>query len=465
MKMEEIATQFRIAVDTVKIAICIADNNGIVLYWNNSAEILYGISADTFVGRPMDSFFSNAILYEALKGKVIDSVEHQPREGTHIIISASPIKLNGKIIGAVSIDQDVTEYINLTKHLMQVENQVNSLKEEINKIQEDNFSKLHVITKNKRMLELLDLAERMAKTDANVLIRGESGTGKELIAHTIHTESLRHEAPFIVVDCSTIPSTLIESELFGYEAGSFTGAKQGGKLGKFELAEGGTIFLDEIGEIPYDMQSKLLRVLQEKSFYKIGGLTPVNVNARVIAATNRNLEQMILNKAFREDLYYRLNVVTITMPELKYRKDDIPILFENFIKEFSSKYKKNIMRINPDVIEVLFNHEWPGNVRELKNVTERLILLSEDGIIRLKYLPDNLIMLSEKSNPDKANNIPDGYTPETLAEAVQSAEKQAILSALKQANNNRSSAAKLLDIPRSTLYYKISELELNKDLT
>lgn len=461
MKLEEIAMYFRITLDTVKIAICVADNDGIVLYWNHSAEELYGIKAEDFIGLPMNTYFSDALLYRALNGEVVDSIEHQPREGTHIVISASPILLNGKIIGAVSMDQDVTEFINLTNQLMKVRNQVTYLQDKINKIQEDRFSNFNVLAKSKKMIEVIRLAKKMSQTDATVLIQGESGTGKEVIAHTIHMASSRKESPYIVVDCSTIPADLMESELFGYEPGAFTGANKGGKFGKFQLADGGTILLDEIGEIPFEMQSKLLRVLQEKTFYRIGGVKPINVNVRVLAATNRNLEQMIKDKTFREDLYYRLDVVSIKIPELKYRKEDIPLLFENFIKEFSDKYKKHIMRINPDVIEVLFKYEWPGNVRELRNVTERLIVLSEDGIIKMEYLPEHLLQVIDIDISDKTNNESEFPGVTQLSKVVREAEKKAIQQALKQAKQNRSLAAKLLDIPRSTLYYKINELGLD----
>lgn len=464
MKLEEIAMYFRIAIDTVKIAICIVDNNGVVLYWNHSAEELYGIRADDFISHNMNEFFSSAILYRVLEtGEAVDSIEHQPREGTHIVISASPILLNGKKIGAVSMDQDVTEYINLTNQLIQVRDKVTYLQEEINKIQEDRFSNFHILAKSKKMIEVINLAKKMSQTDATVLIQGESGTGKEVIAHMIHMASSRRESPYIVVDCSTIPADLMESELFGYEPGAFTGANKNGKLGKFQLADGGTILLDEIGEIPFEMQSKLLRILQEKTFYKIGGIKPISVNVRVLAATNRNLEQMIKDKTFREDLYYRLDVISIKIPELKHRKEDIPLLFENFIEEFSNKYKKHIMRINPDVIEVLFKYEWPGNVRELRNVTERLIVLSEDGIIKIEYLPEHLLQGIDIGISDKSSNNQSQLPSVTsLSKVVQEAEKQAIQIALKQANQNRSLAARLLDIPRSTLYYKINELGLDK---
>lgn len=463
MKLEEIAMYFRITLETVNIAICVVDNNGTILYWNRSAEMLYGIKAEDFIGHHMSTYFSNVLLSKALHGEVIDSVEHQPREGTHIIISASPIILNGKIIGAVSIDQDVTEYINLTNQLMKVRNQVTYLQEEINKMQEDRFSNFNIIAKSKNMIDLINLAKKISKTDATVLIQGESGTGKELIAHTIHMASPRKESPFIVVDCSTIPHHLLESELFGYEPGAFTGASKNGKIGKFQLAEGGTLLLDEIGELPFEMQAKLLRVLQEKTFYRVGGVKPITINVRVLAATNRNLKQMIKDKTFREDLYYRINVVSLSIPELKDRKEDIMLLFDDFIKTYSNKYKKHIMRINADVIEVFLNYKWPGNVRELKNITERLIILSEDGIIKTEYLPEHMVQEVSLKGNSKTKNIPNQSTSVTpLSEVIKEAEKHAIQLALEKANQNRSLAAKLLDIPRSTLYFKINELELDK---
>ena len=461
MQLEEIGRNLWIAMDTVRVAICVVNAKGIVVYWNSSVEELYGVKAEKIVGRPMVEYFPNALLQRVIEtGEGFDLIEHQPREGTHVIISATPIKREGRLIGAVSTERDVTELMNLTKEVQKFRHQVSYLEEEIKKIRNDRFPLENFIAKSPNMIAILDLVKRVANTEAAVLIRGESGTGKELIAHALHLESARREQPFIVIDCSAIPETLLESELFGYEAGAFTGANQAGKLGKFELAEGGTILLDEIGDMPVEMQAKMLRVLQNKMFYRVGGVKPIKVNVRVVAATNRNLESMIKQGTFREDLYYRLDVVSIRLPPLRERKEDIQLLIDKFMKEFSGKYKKLILRIQPEVISTLLDYDWPGNVRELKNVIERLVVLTEDNIIKATYLPEHLRQQALTGNKQREAVTVNQLIP--LSEIVQEAEKQVIALALNQAKQNRSHAAKLLDIPRSTLYYKLDELEIIK---
>jgi PAS domain S-box-containing protein len=461
MQLEEIGRNLWIAMDTVRVAIYVVNAKGIVVYWNSSVEELYGVKAEKIVGRPMVEYFPNALLQRVIEtGEGFDLIEHQPREGTHVIISATPIKREGRLIGAVSTERDVTELMNLTKEVQKFRHQVSYLEEEIKKIRNDRFPLENFIAKSPNMIAILDLVKRVANTEAAVLIRGESGTGKELIAHALHLESARREQPFIVIDCSAIPETLLESELFGYEAGAFTGANQAGKLGKFELAEGGTILLDEIGDMPVEMQAKMLRVLQNKMFYRVGGVKPIKVNVRVVAATNRNLESMIKQGTFREDLYYRLDVVSIRLPPLRERKEDIQLLIDKFMKEFSGKYKKLILRIQPEVISTLLDYDWPGNVRELKNVIERLVVLTEDNIIKATYLPEHLRQQALTGNKQREAVTVNQLIP--LSEIVQEAEKQVIALALNQAKQNRSHAAKLLDIPRSTLYYKLDELEIIK---
>lgn len=459
MQLEEIGRKLWFAMDTVRVPICVADAKGNVIHWNKSIEALYGVEAEKMIGHPMVELFPNALLQQVVEAGVgFDSVEHQPREGVHVIISATPIIQGGRLIGAVSTERDVTELINLTEEVKKYRNQVSFLEEEINKIRNGSFSLKNIIGKSQKLMDVINMIKRVARTEAALLILGESGTGKELIARAVHLESARRERPFIAVDCSAIPETLLESELFGYNAGAFTGANRAGKPGKFELAEGGTILLDEIGEMSFEMQAKLLRVLQEKVFYRVGGVKPVKVNVRVLAATNRNLEKMIKDGSFREDLYYRLDVVSIRLPALRERKDDIPILIDTFLDELSRKYKKRIIRTDPDVMAVLLDYDWPGNVRELKNVIERLVVLAEENTIKAEYLPEHLrqqIFATDEQKPSVTVNqlIP-------LSKVVQEAEKQAIVLALSQAKQNRSRAAKLLNIPRSTLYYKLDELEI-----
>lgn len=316
---------------------------------------------------------------------------------------------------------------------------------------EDIFSNSHLGKRCKSQ------AKSYAITDLPILITGESGVGKELYAHSVHNFSMRKNNPFVSVNCAAIPENLIESELFGYESGSFTGANKTGKPGKFELADGGTIFLDEIGDLPLTMQAKLLRALQENHIEKIGSNKLISTNVRIIAATNCNLEEKVAKKEFRSDLYYRLNVLNLYVPPLRERPEDIPLLVDHFITSFYQRcgiYKK----FPEDVIDVLKEYNWPGNIRELKNITERLAVISSDNIITKEYIPPYIL---ESSYRNAAKN----YMPSlesskgSLSNIIEEVEGQIILDTLKSCNYNKSQAADVLGIPRMTLYRKLKKMD------
>jgi two-component system response regulator AtoC len=292
---------------------------------------------------------------------------------------------------------------------------------------------------------------RVANTAATVLIRGESGTGKELVARAIHRNSVRHDRPFVKINCASIPENLLESELFGYEKGAFTGAAAT-KPGKFELAAKGTLFLDEIGEMSLNTQAKLLRVLQEKEFERVGGTETIRVDVRIISATNKNLEQSIEDGTFREDLFYRLNVVEIVMPPLRDRKEDLPDLIKHIIKYCNREYKKTINGFSGDAMSLLKSYDWPGNIRELKNLCERAVLMSNGPVLSVEDLPINLQKKSGRAG--WLNDIPGGSLKEIVAEV----EREVILRALEENNWNRSAVAQSLKMNRSTLYAKMKEL-------
>lgn len=309
------------------------------------------------------------------------------------------------------------------------------------------FQFLNIIGKSKPMQEVFSLIRRVSKTDANILILGESGTGKEMVARAIHYSSLRVDNPFIPIDCTTIPSELMESELFGYEKGAFTGAMDR-KVGLIEMAQGGTIFFDEIGDIDYALEKKLLRFLQEREVRRVGGKQKIQVDARVLSATNRDLETEVEKGTFRSDLYYRLNVISINMPPLRERAEDIPLLAQYYLNQFNLKNKKDIRGLEPDVLEVLQNYEWPGNVRELENMIERAVILCNYDTINLECLPCKLkVIVDEISNkPDKFNLL--------------EIEKQIITKALDATSWNQSRAAVLLGISRKQLRTKMKNLGL-----
>lgn len=303
-----------------------------------------------------------------------------------------------------------------------------------------------MIGKSEKMMKIANLVEQVAPSKTSVLILGENGVGKEVVANMIHDLSNRKNNPFIKVHCAALSENLLESELFGHEKGAFTGAIKE-KKGRFELADSGTIFLDEIGEISPNIQVKLLRVIQEKAFERVGGEKTVNVDVRIIAATNRNLKKEVEEGRFREDLYYRLNVVQITVPPLRERKEDILLMISSFIRDFSKENGKEIKEITKKAQTALYNYDWPGNVRELRNVLEAAVVLSKDGVIDINDLPPYF------KNDDEHGNFLKIKIPATMAEI----EKEAIISTLAMANGNKSKTAEMLEMNRKTLYAKLNE--------
>ena len=314
-----------------------------------------------------------------------------------------------------------------------------------------------------KMNRIRELIDQVAKTDVTVLIQGESGVGKEIVARALHLYSLRSEKPFIKVNCAALPDNLLESELFGYEKGAFTGAYRK-KPGKFEIAHSGTIFLDEIGDISPSLQAKLLQVLQDGQFSRLGGKTDTHVDVRVLVATNENLEEAIGAGRFREDLYYRLNVVNIPVPPLRERRQEIPIFVTHFLEKYGEKYNKRASDPSPKLMRVLTRHPWPGNVRELENVIRRLVILGDEEAIIEELGSEGKAKLSlEKTNPQYQTPIPPVLSLKEVSQrATMIAEREAILNALAQTNWNRKRAAKLLNISYKAILYKIRQYGLTK---
>ncbi|MBN2365453.1 MAG: sigma-54-dependent Fis family transcriptional regulator [Calditrichaeota bacterium] len=330
---------------------------------------------------------------------------------------------------------------------LKVENQY--LREKLS--QQYNFH--NIIGKNSNMLELFNLVKDIAKTTSTILITGESGTGKELIANAIHFNSERIKMPFVKVNCGVLAENLLESELFGHIKGSFTGAIRD-KLGRFEIADGGTIFLDEIGDISPNMQLKLLRVLQEGEFERVGSTETLKVDVRIIAATNKDLTDLMMKGEFRQDLYYRLNVIPIEVPPLRERKDDIPLLISHFLDKFNKQFNKNIDIIDDDAMKYLQNYSWPGNIRELENLVERAVVLNKTGRLTAKDFPT---YVSKQEDEIDLNLISDG----SLIDIVDSYEKQIILRALRENNFNKLRTAEKLGIHRSTFMSKLKKYEIS----
>ncbi len=367
------------------------------------------------------------------------------------------IAVNAMKLGAFDF---LLKPIDIEQLQLVLEKCVNHLKlklevQELHSMLSENYLNRDFFGKSKAIIRVLNIAEKLAQgDDTTILLEGESGTGKEVFAKYTHQISPRKDKVFININCATIPKELAESELFGHEKGAFTGAAMKTKLGKFELAEGGTILLDEIGELSLDLQVKLLRILQEKKFYRVGGEKEISVNVRVIAATNRNLEEEVRKGAFREDLYYRLNVATITIPALRERKDDIPILVYSFVQEFAQKFNKNIKGIDNDALEFLKHQHWKGNVRELRNAMERAVLMLDSDELKEQHFNflKSLIQDSSSETDSFVLNIPREGVP------IDQVLKSLILKTLDITRGNQVQAAKILGLSRSKLRYRMEML-------
>ena len=363
--------------------IVVTDGNGVVLRINDAYQRITGLNREELVGRNMSELTESGIYDHSDVIMVIESKKsvtftQKLKSGKSILVTGNPIfNDNGELVRIITNARDLTELDQLRQEVEHANHLRRHYENELNRIRmEDSF-----IAKATSSQNLQELITRVSKVDSTILIQGESGVGKEIVARELHHQSPRWDKPYIKINCAAIPESLLESELFGYEKGAFTGARKEGKMGIFELAHQGTLFLDEVGDIPLHLQVKLLRVLQENEVTRVGGNYPIKIDVRVIAATNRNLRDMIKAKQFREDLYYRLNVVPIMVPPLRERKEEIEPLILHFLELFNKKYDLNKI-INPQLIKAMQNYEWPGNIRELRNVIERAVVTSPDMVIQ-----------------------------------------------------------------------------------
>ncbi|HHV46642.1 MAG TPA: sigma 54-interacting transcriptional regulator [Tissierellia bacterium] len=456
--IDERSKELETILDSIKDAVCIVNADGITKYWNKGAEKLYGISKEEILNKPITDFFPSSLLHRILKEeRAYEDIYNSPKENCYNISSASPLYFNGKLVGGISIDRDITDHIKTTELLNKTKSNLKVLKEELSAINKARSPFSNILGNNPKFREAINLAKDMAHSDINILIKGESGTGKELFARAIHMASGR-EGYFVPINCSAIPNELIESELFGYAGGAFTGALKEGRIGKIELANNGTLFLDEIGDMPLNMQPKILRVLEDGEITPIGSEKSIKVDIRVIAASNKDLERMVESGTFRKDLYYRLNSVIIEIPPLRDRKDDIPFLANRFVQDYCMEYGVNILKFSNEVMEAFMEHDWEGNVRELKNIIERMVILARNNksnVIDINLLPDNML----KNRIDKIRKRKNTYD---LNAVVQETERKTILDALQRTGYNKLKAAKLLNIPRSTLYFKMKKYHIEE---
>lgn len=437
--------RLQMILESVQDGICVVDRSGEVTYVNPSYLRIVHKTPEMVVGQNVFETAADGNRCAVLRSGIarIGSIRHK-KDGTTIVANVNPIFVDGEIAGVVSVIKDITEIQTLMERLSQVSAKAEYLEQELLRTKKTAQAFANYIGKSGKVVDMLALASKAADSSANVLIRGESGTGKEVIAEGIHYASGRRRGPFIRVNCGAIPGALLESELFGHEKGAFTGAVRR-KLGKFELANHGTIFLDEIGELDKNLQVKLLRVLQQKEFDRVGGEETIHVDVRIIAATNRDLEAMVREGTFRDDLYYRLNVIPIILLPLRDRPDDIPLLVEHFIEKISKENKKDVRGITPDAMQMFMHYRWPGNVRELENVIERVITLMDTDLITAAMLPSYI-------KGDIAGREVQSLADDTVL-PWEEYEKQIIANALRQ-GTSFNGAAKLLRISHKTVAAK-----------
>lgn len=464
--LQSIENELNKVIDSSFDGIVISDSDGIIIHQNPAYEEITGLSAKDCIGRSLKEMENENIIdasasLKALKDEKEVTIIQKINTGATVLISAVPIRnQHGEIEKVVNNVRDLTLLNALESEIQQLEQQNQKIHKELELLKVQNDPKLSIIAHSDLMQETLDRALRVASIDSSVLVQGASGVGKEKIVELIHRHSLRKDKPFIKINCGAIPESLLESELFGYESGSFTGANQKGKAGLFEAANGGTIFLDEIGEMPLQLQVKLLRVLQEHEITRVGGTTTIPVDIRVIAATHRNLPKLIEGGEFREDLYYRLNVIPIVIPSLKERKEDIIPLIYHFLNGLNHKYGLN-RKFSNDALNAFVNYEWPGNVRELQNLVERVALMSTHSEIGMDDLQREL-----QVNKGTHLNLTAATTQTTdaiepLKLRVESFEAKVIEETIVQFPSIRQ-AASALKVDQSTLVRKMQKYEIKR---
>ncbi|MFA9424392.1 MAG: sigma-54 interaction domain-containing protein [Sedimentibacter sp.] len=452
IKDENYIRKLDMIIETSYDGIYITDGDANTILINKSYERITGLKRENLLGHNMEELVKNGVMSEVtsflvLKNKKPITVNQIFNTGKNALVTSTPFfDENGVIKMIVSNVRDITELKELQEKVKQSKNENIKYKGIIEELKLQIASNEFIVAEDENMLNLLTLAKRVARVDTTVLINGETGSGKEVLAKYIYNNSLRSDMPFIKINCGAIPDNLIESEFFGYTEGSFTGASKGGKMGIFEAANNGTLLLDEIGELPLNMQVKLLRVLQDGQFEKIGSNKTIRVDVRIIATTNRNLEQMVEKGLFREDLFYRLNVVPLRAMPLRERKSNIISLVEYFVKVYNDKYGMQ-KTVSKEALKYLYEYNWPGNVRELRNLIEMLVVTTVDEIINIDNLPIN-ITGNEKNNLNiLKNSIP------KLSDALDKVEKELIFKAFEKHGNVRA-AARELGIDPSTFVRK-----------
>lgn len=425
-----------------------------IVYINKAYTEQFNVPAEKIIGRKMGKIEKDSKILEVLKNRkaLINNCSYVQSLGKNVCANITPLMENGEMIGVVTIMKDISEVTTLEKEIVKYQRSITQLKE---KVENHAFMKLQ--SKSLEMQQTVALTKKVADSNATIILHGESGVGKEVFAHAVHEASSRQNKAFTAINMASIPETLFESELFGYEEGSFTGSRKGGKRGLLEIANKGTLFLDEIGEMSLNMQTKLLRVIQERQYQKVGGTKLHNLDVRIICATHRDLKQMMLQGKFREDLYYRLNVVPIHIPPLRDRKEDLEFLSQNILNDLCIKYGKHVW-IDEEVMEWMKSYTWPGNVRELANMLERMIAVSTRSYLSLHDLPEHVKTI--ESNQQE-------YTPAPIRFSancddlppLKTIEKEYIHYVVSKCKN-KTDAIRKLGISRKAFYAKYKKYNL-----
>jgi len=458
LKMNELI--YKKILETSADGFIIINKAGLIIEINRAYCDYLGVKDKrTVLGKHIIDVIKNSKLLDVLRTGMTDvNTVHKLVEGQApgkellVAVTRAAVKDGDEVVAAVGQVKFSRETRMLAEKLEHMDDELKYYKNELKRIIGNQYTMEAMVGESEKILETKETALRASKNDFSVLIAGETGTGKEVFAAAIHNASNRRKKPFIRINCAAIPAELLESELFGYEDGAFTGAKKGGKPGKFEMADGGTFFLDEIGEMPIEMQVKLLRVLQEREIEKIGGRKPIPIDVRIIAATNQNLEELIKQKKFRSDLFYRLNVMQIKIPPLREREEDIPLFVKKFMQELYEQYGE-YKEITPAAMKLLLGYEWPGNIRELKNTIQRAYAMSDGKQIFDTNLPFGIVRKAKTNENNQAFA--------SLDDRIAELEREIILSALKKNGYNCRATAIELGIHRSTLYKKFDKLQID----
>jgi PAS domain S-box-containing protein len=451
MKIDNYEEMLELILDHSHEGVVLCDQQGKIRYFNRIYGETFGLSASKDIGKHITEIFPDArIPIVARTGTPEFGVIYRWK-GQKLVVNRIPVKEKGRVIGVLTqvLFRDIAELRELSEKVNALQTKINIIGAELRHYFQAKYDLDDIIGDSQPILELKSQVRKHAHSSLPVLILGESGTGKELFAHALHRLSPRAKRAFMVINCAAIPKELMESELFGYEPGAFTGAAQKGRIGKLELVEGGTLFFDEIGDMPLEMQAKILRVIEEKEITKVGASKPVPVHFALIAATNREIEALVQKESFRSDLYYRINAIVLKIPPLRDRKEDIPPIAQHFAACSECNPSQRPIRFADEVFSVLREHEWPGNVRELKNIVNFALhnLASDESLIRIDHLPLSFLKKRQES-PFSASPLP-------LKKVIRNKEKEILQEALRATSGNKIAAAKLLGISRSVFYEKL----------